>query len=304
MNPHRSAIDHILALVGDSPLADVLVLRGSMTMLAWAGPHAREPGDLDWVTRPVEVQPQDRWWPYPYVDGLHRVRSAPEWVHRRPRDELWGEQEDGAEGFRPKLPPDGLNWVRADDVDYGRPHTDLLELIGKHPLTPDGVKLAPVEAEFDAAFGYDYDAGYDGRGVRVRVPFDGGSVQLDFAYDETLPEPPVCTAIPRADGALTALWTAGPALSLAWKLQWLVADQAAQGIGGGKDLCDAVLLAEMPGLRLSPKLWELAGDCTGVRGWRVSDHASLTGGVDGWLERLAVALAGRLRRGAADDKRG
>jgi len=298
VNPRRSAIDHILAVVGGSPLADALVLRGSVTMLAWAGPHAREPGDLDWIVRPVAVGTQDRWWPYPYVDGLHRVRSAPETVHRRPRDELWAAQDDDAEGHRPRLPPEGLRWLRADDIEPDRPHQDLLTLLEAHPLSPDGVRLDPARAEFDAAFGYAYDAAddaeYGGRGVRVTVPFDGGAVQMDFAYDETLPEPAVLTAIPRADGTRNALWTAGSALSLAWKLQWLVADQAARGAGDGKDLYDAVLLAELPGMRLSPRLRRLPGiaelDPAAVRAWTVTDHPSMPGTAAGWLDRLARAL--------------
>ncbi|MEV6929766.1 nucleotidyl transferase AbiEii/AbiGii toxin family protein [Dactylosporangium sp. NPDC051485] len=295
MNPHRSAIDHILALIGDSPLADALILRGSVTMLAWVGPHAREPADLDWIVRPIAVQPQDRWWPYPYVDGLHRVRSAPETVHRRPRDELWAAQDYDAEGHRPRLPPDGLRWLRADDIEPDRPHMDLLELLEAHPLTPDGVRLDPARAEFDAAFGYSYETtGYDGTGVRVMVPFDGGAVQIDFAYDETLPEPAVLTAIPRIDGTPTALWTASAALSLAWKLQWLVADHADRGDGDGKDLHDAVLLAELPGIRLSPRLRRMPGvaelDPATVRTWTVTNHPSMQEATTDWLDRLARAL--------------
>ncbi|MEU7876276.1 hypothetical protein [Dactylosporangium sp. NPDC049140] len=301
MNPHRSAIDHILALVGDSPLADALVLRSSVTMLAWAGPHAREPADLDWIVRPIAVQPQDRWWPYPYVDGLHRVRSAPETVHRRPRDELWAAQDYDAEGHRPCLPPDGLRWLRADDIEPDRPHMDLLALLEAHPLTPDGVRLDPARAEFDGAFGYSYETtGYDGAGVRVMVPFDGGAVQIDFAYDETLPEPAVLTAIPRIDGSPTALWTASAALSLAWKLQWLVADHADRGDGDGKDLHDAVLLAELPGIRLSPRLRRMSGvaelDPATVRTWTVTNHPSMRDATTEWLDRLACALEPLLPR--------
>lgn len=128
MNPHRSAIDHILTLVGGSPLADVLVLRGSVTMLAWAGPLAREPGDLDWVVRP----------------------------------------------------------------------------------------------------------------------------------------------------------------------QWLGADQATRGACEGKDLYDAVLLAEMPGMRLSPRLRRMPGvaglDPVAVSAWTVTDHPAMPGAVTDWLDRLAAAL--------------
>jgi hypothetical protein len=294
VNPHRSVIDHIIALVGDSPLVDALVLRGSVTMPAWVGPQAREPGDLDWIVRPVAVQPQDRCWPYPYVDGLHRVRSAPETVHRRPRDELWEAQDYDAEGHRPRLPPEELRWLRADDIEPDRPHLDLLTLLEAHPVTPDGVRLDPSEAQFDADFGYAYETGYDGSGVRINVPFDGGAVQIDFAYDETLPEPAVLTAIPRTDGTPTALWTASPALSLAWKLQWLTADQAAEGIGDGKDLYDAVLLAELPRIRLSRRLRRLPGvaelDPATVRTWAVTDHPGFHDATTDWLDRLARAL--------------
>lgn len=294
MNPHRSAIDHILALVSDSSLADVLVLRGSVAMLAWAGSHAREPADLDWIVRPVTVQSQDRWWPYPYVDGLHQVRSAPETVHRRPRDELWAAQDFDAEGHRPHVPPEGMRWLRTDDIDRDQPHMDLLALLEAHPLTPDGVRLDPEQAEFDIAFGYAYEAGYVGGCTRTVVPFDGGAIQIDFAYDETLPEPAVPTAIPRTDGPPIALWTASAALSLAWKLQWLVTDQADRGAGDGKDLFDAVILAESPGIRLSPKLRRMPGvaelDPTTVRTWTVASHPCIHDATTQWLDRLARAL--------------
>jgi hypothetical protein len=115
-------------------------------------------------------------------------------------------------------------------------------------------------------------------------------VQLDFAYDETLPEPPVLTAIPRADGRLHAPWTAGPGLSLAWKLQWLANDEPK----GGKDLFDAVLLAELPGVALTPRLRRLPGVAgvtpAAVRSWTVEAHPALTGGPRAWQLRLAAAL--------------
>ncbi|WP_063773553.1 nucleotidyl transferase AbiEii/AbiGii toxin family protein [Streptomyces rubellomurinus] len=69
----------------------------------------------------------------------------------------------------------------------------------------------------------------------------GGVVQLDFVFNERLPlapEPfPLC-----ADATLNA---ATPELSLAWKIMWLVTDMHPQG----KDLYDAVLLAESCRLR-------------------------------------------------------
>ncbi|MFI6521059.1 nucleotidyl transferase AbiEii/AbiGii toxin family protein [Spirillospora sp. NPDC050679] len=82
-------------------------------------------------------------------------------------------------------------------------------------------------------------------GRRLVLPWEaaglpGGSVQLDFVFNEALPAPPELTEVPRADGGDPALLNAAtPELSLAWKLQWLIDDVYPQG----KDLYDAWLLA-------------------------------------------------------------
>ncbi|MFK0168025.1 nucleotidyl transferase AbiEii/AbiGii toxin family protein [Streptomyces sp. NPDC090306] len=78
-------------------------------------------------------------------------------------------------------------------------------------------------------------------GLRTALPWSapglpGGYVQLDFVFNEKLPEPPVGVRLP--DG--TTVRGASPALSLAWKLMWLSDDMYPQA----KDLYDAVLLAE------------------------------------------------------------
>ncbi|WP_327694715.1 nucleotidyl transferase AbiEii/AbiGii toxin family protein [Streptomyces sp. NBC_00459] len=78
-------------------------------------------------------------------------------------------------------------------------------------------------------------------GRRMVLPWSapglpGGHVQLDFVFNERLAEPPVPVEL--AGGAWVPAAT--PALSLAWKLMWLINDMYAQG----KDLYDAVLLAE------------------------------------------------------------
>lgn len=78
-------------------------------------------------------------------------------------------------------------------------------------------------------------------GRRMMLPWHapgtpGGWVQLDFVFGESLPEPPEGIQLP--SGGL--LQGATPALSLAWKVMWLVND----GWSQGKDLYDAVLLAE------------------------------------------------------------
>lgn len=72
-----------------------------------------------------------------------------------------------------------------------------------------------------------------------------GDLHLDFAFGEELPETPVRTAIARLGipGPAVTLRTATRPLSLAWKLLWLGADMD-EGGASGKDLYDAVLLAE------------------------------------------------------------
>ncbi|TVT62162.1 nucleotidyl transferase AbiEii/AbiGii toxin family protein [Amycolatopsis rhizosphaerae] len=49
-----AARNHVLTLIADSPWAESLVLRGSVTMPAWIGDDAREPGDIDFVVLPPE----------------------------------------------------------------------------------------------------------------------------------------------------------------------------------------------------------------------------------------------------------
>jgi hypothetical protein len=83
-------------------------------------------------------------------------------------------------------------------------------------------------------------------GRRLILPWtaDGlpsGTVQLDFVWNEHLPADPEVTVVPRSDGGEPMLLlAASPELSLAWKIMWLITDGHPQG----KDLYDAVLLAE------------------------------------------------------------
>ncbi|MGC0210750.1 MULTISPECIES: nucleotidyl transferase AbiEii/AbiGii toxin family protein [Streptomyces] len=82
----------------------------------------------------------------------------------------------------------------------------------------------------------------------------GGHVQLDFVFNERLPEEP--EPVELAGGAVVQAAT--PQLSLAWKLMWLINDAHAQG----KDLYDAVLLAERHPLRreLLNEVFRLSGE--------------------------------------------
>ncbi|MFJ6701077.1 nucleotidyl transferase AbiEii/AbiGii toxin family protein [Streptomyces sp. NPDC091272] len=96
-------------------------------------------------------------------------------------------------------------------------------------------------------------------GRRMMLPWSapgtpGGWLQLDFVFGESLPEPPVSVVLP-SGGLLQA---ASPALSLAWKVMWLVVDGYAQG----KDLYDAALLAERHSLpnALLQEVFRLGGE--------------------------------------------
>jgi hypothetical protein len=124
---------------------------------------------------------------------------------------------------------------------------------------------------------------------------------VDFAYDEALPEVPALIAVPRGDGGPpTVHWAATRGLSLAWKLCWLHTDHLVEGHCAGKDLYDAVLLAELPDTRLPPSLLRTvlhrAPDPhtlnpSAIRDWRI-DWSSFPVGeaLDSWRERLATAL--------------
>jgi hypothetical protein len=158
-------------------------------------------------------------------------------------------------------------------------------------------------------------------------------VQLDFARDEQLPESPVWTLIPRGDGGRpTAVRTASRDLSLAWKLLWLHIDSQDGGRARGKDLYDAVLLAEAvtaaaavaetEGACLPPRLlWSVfrragcepadALDPDAVLRWDVDwaafleDYPWVQGTAEDWLRRLARALRTMIaRRSSATESDG
>lgn len=163
--------------------------------------------------------------------------------------------------------------------------------------TTPGAGLQPDQATQSAIWTYERA---DGR--RIVIPFStpglpDGSVQVDIVFGENLPmapEPLTVLGVP-----VTAV-TAG--LSLAWKLQWLATDMYPQG----KDLYDAVLLAEHTTVDLAlvrdlirPELGDEADRFTAVTvlGWTDIDWRNLTdayptidGTVTDWLRRLALAL--------------
>ena len=306
------AMDHVLRVVAGSPLVDELVLRGSTAMTAYVGAAAREPRDIDWIVRRPSLLPVDELDPYPYLDNLDAVQTAPEVAHGAGRPRMWELEEFDTYGSRPRLPEEGMHWMRPDLEDTeDHPHTRLLELLRAEPET-DGVRLTVDEAQTIMSADYtttDYRfgpvAGHDALAglVRVDVPWrdkDGteGPVQIDFAYDEELPEPPVLLAVPiGVPPEQVALWAASASLSLMWKLQWLASDQATQGFSSAKDLVDAVLLAEGADVRMPVSLRRLLDSRLPVPlapetivTWQIDASEALEGSADRWLARLADAV--------------
>ncbi|MFE6281232.1 nucleotidyl transferase AbiEii/AbiGii toxin family protein [Streptomyces sp. NPDC057877] len=302
----RAVLDHLLRLIADSPLGESLILRGSMVMPAWVGSSAREPADLDWIVRRPDLVPLDPLHPHPYVTGLEDVQQWPEAADGAARYEIWQHEDFDTGGLRAVLPPEGLHWLIEPDADTLMLREELLALVRRRPVAAPGVVLDPDGARDDPTWAYseypeyseysEYSVHYSsysdggGPGMRVVIPWSAegtssGEARLDFARDERLPQAPVLTAIPSADGSgPTPVRTASRELSLAWKLLWLHAD-ATEGCAQGKDLYDAVLLAEAPGVRVSRGLLaRVFGGRGVVSARRTPDHPSAA---DAALARLA-----------------
>ncbi|MGY0058925.1 nucleotidyl transferase AbiEii/AbiGii toxin family protein [Streptomyces sp. LZ34] len=161
-------------------------------------------------------------------------------------------------------------------------------------------------------------------GRRLVIPWtsgeDGvppGTIQLDFVFNEPLPAPAALTSIPRCTGRHTGpdgsaegtepqirLNAATPELSLAWKILWLITDMHPEG----KDLYDAVLLAECTKLRFellrqvfqgveygyyerNPVLLEWIGTVEANWFEFAKDHPHLKGRHSEYRTRLLKALA-------------
>jgi hypothetical protein len=159
-------------------------------------------------------------------------------------------------------------------------------------------------------------------GHRLLLPWSargtaGGTVQIDVVYDEPLAEAAVRTRLrPLGEGPASTLLTVTPALSLAWKIMWLVSDVHPQG----KDLYDAVLLAELGPVDhdLLRAAFVLGGDelmRPGGRWWMEeiregagmgwehfrTAYPQVTGHVGEYLARLAAALEPVVAQTEADE---
>ncbi|MGW5057323.1 nucleotidyl transferase AbiEii/AbiGii toxin family protein [Streptomyces sp. NPDC004096] len=171
------------------------------------------------------------------------------------------------------------------------------------------VRIDAEEAVSDDIWTYDRVPGR-----RLVLPWSsdglpGGVVQLDFVFNEHLPVDPEPVLLPSASGDPQAVLSAATAeLSLAWKLMWLVSDMHPQG----KDLYDAVLLAEHTPLRdeLLRHVFLDAGpdgcrpvglrEIAGLKGcveWEhfIAEYPDITEGVADFVDRLVAALAPTFR---------
>lgn len=141
--------------------------------------------------------------------------------------------------------PQDLDWVfqpasvKIGDPDCEACFAELQELVRQHPRTKNA-RILTAQIASDDIWTYER-----AQGRRLIFPYEnaegaGREIQMDIVWDEPLPEPPLLSSLTQRDGSEIELWTATPQLSLAWKLVWLATDMNSQG----KDLYDAVLLAE------------------------------------------------------------
>ncbi|MEU7798892.1 nucleotidyl transferase AbiEii/AbiGii toxin family protein [Micromonospora arborensis] len=237
-NARRAAMNDVLGAIAATTWGQHLVLRGSVTMAAWVGEAAREPGDLDFVVTP------------------HTMTS--------------------------------------DSTDA----RTLLDDIKSAIRTTTGAGLQPDRITESAIWTYERA---DGR--RLLIPFStpeapGGGVQIDVVFGERLPLPPEVLILPDVDKPVLA---APAPLALAWKLLWLATDRYPQG----KDLYDAVLLAEHTTVDQSlvrqlmrPELGTEADTFRAetALSWDVDwsnftdEYSGITGTAEQWAKRLALAL--------------
>lgn len=302
---HRAALDHVLELVARSEWGGGLVLRGSMTLQAWFGDRARPPADLDWIVPEPIVFP-DRLDPFPYVQDIACVQQWPEAADGALAYEMWGEEEFDTYGLHPVLPPEELRWMLPEDYEPPTFLADLIETVRANPAA--GVRLDADGIRSEGGADYEYE--YNSPGERLVIPWRAmdseaeGEVQLDFAMAETLPDAPIWSAIPRGDaGPPTPVVTVSRELSLAWKLLWLHEDSGSEDGAAGKDLYDAVLLAESPDTHLSASLLDAVlgyrsngFTLRGIGEWDVRwdafrhTHDWVEGDRAAWTDRLVRAL--------------
>ena len=206
--------------------------------------------------------------------------------------------------------PGDLDWVvvpakwKANSKESERLIAELLSAI-EGTSVGDNIVIPPKSHAVEKIWTYERAPG-----IRVVIPWShsspeyNGTVQLDFVFGEMMPTAAVMTPVTIGGFAPVWLQIASPQQSLAWKLLWLASDSYAMG----KDLYDAVLLAEQFGtstdtvretFRLANS--EFAGpplelDRDVVLNWVVEwneflkEYPNVAGTAHEWLHRLADAL--------------
>ncbi|TDC43961.1 nucleotidyl transferase AbiEii/AbiGii toxin family protein [Micromonospora sp. KC213] len=144
-NARRAAMRHVLAAIAATAWGQHLVLRGSVTMAAWVGDAAREPGDLDFVVTPHTVT-SDSADARTLLDDIKTAVRAASGAGLRPdritESAIWTyERADGRRlviPFHTPQAPDGHIQV---DVVFGE----------KLPLPPEVLVLPDVDEPMLAA---------------------------------------------------------------------------------------------------------------------------------------------------------
>ena len=179
-------------------------------------------------------------------------RQASDHVLRAVAESAWGDRLilRGSRLLRAWLgaaarEPGDLDWVadppaaQLTDPETVKMFDGIAAAVLARP-TPPGLMFDKAGVATDDIWTYERAPGR-----RVVFPWHadglpGGAVQVDVVFGEELSEPARRLPVPAADGGCVSLRAASPAQSLAWKLVWLMSDMHPQG----KDLYDAVLLAE------------------------------------------------------------
>jgi len=141
----RGALHDVLNVIAGTAWAQHLVLRGSLTMPAWVGDAAREPGDLDFVVTPATVTSTSATARTLMADLKTALRSAPP-AGLRPDDltetAIWTYER--ADGLRLALP--------FDTPDLTGGHVQIDVVFGEHlPLPPRPLTLPGVAVPVLAA---------------------------------------------------------------------------------------------------------------------------------------------------------
>ncbi|SCL21676.1 Nucleotidyl transferase AbiEii toxin, Type IV TA system [Micromonospora pallida] len=141
----RAVMNRVLAAVGATTWGQHLVLRGSVTMLAWVGDAAREPGDLDFVVTPHTVSSDSADARMLLDDVKTAIRAIPDaglLPDRISESAIWTyERADGRRLVVPFTAPDAPDGHVQIDIVFGE----------QLPLPPELLVLPYVDGLVRAA---------------------------------------------------------------------------------------------------------------------------------------------------------